>query len=88
MAMQTIEELFEHELKDMYSAEHSLLDALERHLRATTGVAVPRFRDFASAQGIPLTLFAVGADMQRADNGGSLRALAAAGLAPVNSRPW
>jgi ferritin-like metal-binding protein YciE len=30
MAMQTIEELFEHELKDMYSAEHSLLAALEQ----------------------------------------------------------
>src|SRR3954470_5351182 len=30
MAMQTIEELFEHELKDMYSAEHSLVDALEQ----------------------------------------------------------
>ena len=30
MAMQTIEELFEHELRDMYSAEHSLLDALQQ----------------------------------------------------------
>jgi ferritin-like metal-binding protein YciE len=30
MAMQTIEELFEHELKDIYSAEHQLLDALEQ----------------------------------------------------------
>ena len=30
MGMQTIEELFEHELKDMYSAEHSLLEALEQ----------------------------------------------------------
>jgi ferritin-like metal-binding protein YciE len=30
MAMETIEELFEHELKDMYSAETSLLDALEQ----------------------------------------------------------
>jgi ferritin-like metal-binding protein YciE len=30
MGMQTIEELFEHELKDIYSAEHSLLDALEQ----------------------------------------------------------
>jgi ferritin-like metal-binding protein YciE len=30
MAMETIEELFEHELKDIYSAEHSLLDALEQ----------------------------------------------------------
>ena len=28
MAMQTIEELFEHELKDIYGAEQSLLDAL------------------------------------------------------------
>ena len=30
MAMQTIEELFEHELKDIYAAEHALLDALEQ----------------------------------------------------------
>ena len=30
MGMQTIEELFEHELKDIYSAEHLLLDALEQ----------------------------------------------------------
>src|SRR5918999_1164899 len=30
MAMQTIEELFEHELKDIYSAENALLDALEQ----------------------------------------------------------
>ena len=30
MAMRTIEELFEHELKDIYSAEHSMLDALEQ----------------------------------------------------------
>lgn len=30
MAMQTIEELFEHELGDIYAAEHSLLDALEQ----------------------------------------------------------
>ena len=30
MAMQTIEELFEHELKDMYGAETALLDALQQ----------------------------------------------------------
>jgi ferritin-like metal-binding protein YciE len=30
MSMQTIEELFEHELKDIYSAEHALLQALEQ----------------------------------------------------------
>ena len=28
MAMQTIEELFEHELQDIYAGEQSLLDAL------------------------------------------------------------
>jgi ferritin-like metal-binding protein YciE len=30
MGMETIEELFEHELKDMYSGETALLDALEQ----------------------------------------------------------
>ena len=30
MAMQTIEKLFEHELKDIYGAEQSLLDALQQ----------------------------------------------------------
>ena len=30
MAMRTIQDLFEHELKDLYSAEHTLLDALEQ----------------------------------------------------------
>jgi ferritin-like metal-binding protein YciE len=30
MAMQTIEELFEHELQDIYSGEQALLDALEQ----------------------------------------------------------
>ena len=30
MAMQTIEELFEHELRDIYSGEQALLDALEQ----------------------------------------------------------
>lgn len=29
MAMQTVQQLFEHELKDMFSGEHLLLDALE-----------------------------------------------------------
>lgn len=36
MAMHTIQELFEHELKDMYSGEHSLLDALEQMAGETT----------------------------------------------------
>jgi ferritin-like metal-binding protein YciE len=33
MPLQTIEELFEHELGDIYSAEHTLLDALEQMAR-------------------------------------------------------
>jgi ferritin-like metal-binding protein YciE len=36
MAMQTIEELFEHELKDIYAAEQSLLDALEQMASEST----------------------------------------------------
>ena len=42
MAMQTIEELFEHELKDIYSAEHSLLDALEQMAGETTDREIKR----------------------------------------------
>lgn len=36
MAMQTIEELFEHELKDMYAAETALLDALDQMARESS----------------------------------------------------
>jgi ferritin-like metal-binding protein YciE len=36
MAMQTIEELFEHELQDIYSAEQSLLGALEQMASEST----------------------------------------------------
>ncbi len=36
MAMQTIEELFEHELKDIYGAETSLLAALEQMARESS----------------------------------------------------
>ena len=36
MAMQTIEELFEHELKDMYSGEQLLLEALEQMANEST----------------------------------------------------
>lgn len=42
MAMQTIEELFEHELKDIYSAEHSLLDALEQMARESSDPEIKR----------------------------------------------
>lgn len=42
MAMHTIEELFEYELKDMYSGEHSLLDALEQMASETSDREIKR----------------------------------------------
>jgi ferritin-like metal-binding protein YciE len=42
MAMQTIEELFEHELKDMYGAEKSILDALQQMADESTDREVKR----------------------------------------------
>jgi ferritin-like metal-binding protein YciE len=42
MAMQTIEELFEHELKDMYGGETSLLDALEQMASESTDREIKR----------------------------------------------
>jgi peptidoglycan/xylan/chitin deacetylase (PgdA/CDA1 family) len=37
--------------------------------------AIGRFADFAAGEGLPLTFFVVGADLERADNGARLRAL-------------
>ena len=42
MAMESIEELFEHELKDMLGAEHSLLDALEQMASESTDREIKR----------------------------------------------
>jgi ferritin-like metal-binding protein YciE len=42
MAMQTIEELFEHELKDIYGAEQSLLDALQQMADESTDREIKR----------------------------------------------
>jgi peptidoglycan/xylan/chitin deacetylase (PgdA/CDA1 family) len=41
--------------------------------------ALGRFRDFAAGERLPLTLFVVGADLERADNGARLAALAELG---------
>jgi peptidoglycan/xylan/chitin deacetylase (PgdA/CDA1 family) len=49
-------------------AEHAVYDR-----------ALPRFGDFARAKGLPLTLFVVGADVQRPENARVLRSLADAG---------
>ena len=42
MPMQTIEELFEHELQDIYSAEQSLLDALEQMAQESSDREIKR----------------------------------------------
>ena len=42
MAIQTIEELFEHELKDIYGAEQSLLDALQQMADESTDREIKR----------------------------------------------
>ena len=42
MAMQTIEELFEHELQDIYSAEQSLLEALEQMAQESSDREIKR----------------------------------------------
>lgn len=42
MGMQTIEELFEHELGDIYSAEHALLQALDQMARESSDMDIRR----------------------------------------------
>lgn len=42
MAMKTIEELFEHELQDIYSAEQSLLEALEQMAQESSDREIKR----------------------------------------------
>jgi peptidoglycan-N-acetylglucosamine deacetylase len=46
---------------------------------AVYGCALDRFRDFAAGERLPLTLFVVGADLERAENGARLAALAELG---------
>ena len=45
MAMQTIEELFEHELQDLYSGEHALVDALEQMASESVDREIKRVRN-------------------------------------------
>ena len=42
MAMETIEELFEHELQDIYAAEQSLIDALEQMAQESSDREIKR----------------------------------------------
>ncbi|MBL9109131.1 MAG: polysaccharide deacetylase family protein [Myxococcales bacterium] len=47
---------------------------------AVYDLAVPRLVDFARAHGVPLTFFAVGADLERPESAEALRAAAAGGV--------
>lgn len=63
-----------------YRAIHGLEPAAaEPAQHAVYDRALPRFGDFARSMQLPLTLFAVGADVQRPANGRVLRALASEG---------
>ncbi|HEU4582250.1 MAG TPA: polysaccharide deacetylase family protein [Polyangiaceae bacterium] len=62
-----------------YHAIHGLAAPGPAAAHQVYGCALSRFRDFAAAERIPLTLFAVGADLERAENGRGLRELAERG---------
>lgn len=62
-----------------YHAIHGLAAPGPAAAHQVYGCALSRFRDFAAAERIPLTLFAVGSDLDRAENGRALRELAESG---------
>src|SRR5262245_6484712 len=62
-----------------YHAIHGLAAPAPAAAHQVYSCALPRYRDFASAERIPLTLFTVGNDLARAENGRLLRSLAALG---------
>jgi peptidoglycan-N-acetylglucosamine deacetylase len=62
-----------------YYAIHGVSPSERGAENAVYDRALPRYRDFAKAEGLPLTLFAVGADLSRPSNGALLRSLSRAG---------
>jgi peptidoglycan-N-acetylglucosamine deacetylase len=62
-----------------YYAIHGLAAPALASAHQVYDCALARYRDFASGERIPLTLFTVGKDLQRAENGRVLRSLAAEG---------
>jgi peptidoglycan/xylan/chitin deacetylase (PgdA/CDA1 family) len=59
-----------------YFAIHGSTPPAGAALHAVYERGVRRFRDFAASERLPLTLFAVGADLERAENASLLRAMA------------
>ncbi len=62
-----------------YYAIHGLAAPSPAAAHQVYGCALSRFRDVAAAERIPLTLFAVGNDLERAEKGRALRELAESG---------
>ncbi len=62
-----------------YYAIHALQAAAPESLHAVYDRALPRFRELAATNGIPLTLFVVGSDLDRIENRRALAAWSAAG---------
>jgi hypothetical protein len=56
-----------------YHAIHGLPAPIGRGATAVYDLALERFHEFSSAHGCPLTLFAIGSDMARAENALALR---------------
>jgi peptidoglycan/xylan/chitin deacetylase (PgdA/CDA1 family) len=67
-----------------YFAIHGLPDGGGAAAHAGYDVALPRMGDFAAARGMPLTLFAVGEDLERAPSARALAALSGRGHAVEN----
>lgn len=63
----------------LYSAIHGLADDGGASAHAVYERALPRYRDFAADRGLPLTFFAVGADLARDESARSLRQMVDAG---------
>jgi peptidoglycan/xylan/chitin deacetylase (PgdA/CDA1 family) len=62
-----------------YFGIHGLPMPTGPEAHAVYDLALQRLHDWASAQGIPLTLFAIGTDVQRPENAATLRRMAQAG---------
>jgi peptidoglycan-N-acetylglucosamine deacetylase len=62
-----------------YFAIHGLAAPAPAAAHPIYDVALARYRDFAASERIPLTLFAVGNDLERAQNGSTLRSFAELG---------
>lgn len=69
------------------AAVRGVSDSGSAAVRGVYDAALPRLASFAAAHGIPVTLFAIGQDLARAENATALRALSDAGH-PVENHSY